>query len=98
MTLINTIENIQDAYAVTAVGNGGLKTGKTKAFTFAVGKRSVKDMSNASISYGDGNDFLGFQLPNMTNELNGSVLPEEFTVQVINTYTIQTAWYCPTKL
>ena len=83
LNLLNTIDNIQDAFSVTAVGDGGLKAGKTKAFTFAVGKRNVEDAANAPISYGDGNDLFGFKLPNMTSDLNESLIPDEFTVQVL---------------
>ena len=82
--LLDTIENVQDAFASSLVVGSSRKTGETDAFSFSVEKLYFKDISADPIPYGvksSGGSF-GFEFPNMTLENVDISALEEVTTQV----------------
>ena len=60
-----------------------MKKGETDAFSFAVGKKELRDISKDSIAYGNENGALfGFKFPNMSKEGIQMQEMEEVTIQV----------------
>ena len=65
-----------------------MKEGETEAFSFAVGKKDLSDISFEPIPYGiKSGEMFGFTFPNMTKEMIDMPEMEEVTIQVLREHT-----------